>query len=155
MENPDHPAHRPDLCSHASRVLTFKCKKTTSKALRWPHPDSFALTPTILASAGYFHNPDEREPDRTTCWMCGESTRDWQSSDDPWSVHLEWGQSYILRRQAYNALSLPLFQLLKPPTALLRASPSLTASVTHRYRRGPICCINRGVPLPIGFQEDS
>ncbi|EGG05124.1 uncharacterized protein MELLADRAFT_116884 [Melampsora larici-populina 98AG31] len=100
MDLVDRPANRPELCSHSARAVSFKCKKTTPKALRWPHPDSFSLTPEILASAGYFHDPVESEPDRTTCWMCGEATKDWVASDDPWLVHLEWAPNCPFARIA-------------------------------------------------------
>ncbi|KAH9814337.1 hypothetical protein DFH28DRAFT_305318 [Melampsora americana] len=100
MDLVDRPANRPELCSHSARAMSFKYKKTTPKALRWPHPDSFSITPAILASAGYFHDPVESEPDRTTCWMCGEATKDWVASDDPWLVHLEWAPNCPFARIA-------------------------------------------------------
>ncbi|KAI9631654.1 hypothetical protein KEM48_014640 [Puccinia striiformis f. sp. tritici PST-130] len=62
---------RPEFCSHSARVMSFKSKKTLPKASQ------------VLASAGYFHDPADNEPDRTTCWMCGESMKGWAEDDDP------------------------------------------------------------------------
>ncbi|KAI8453300.1 hypothetical protein BY996DRAFT_4583345 [Phakopsora pachyrhizi] len=84
------PAIRPEFCSHAARVLSYKTKKSTPKSSRWPHPESFNLKPEILSQAGYFHDPIDGEPDRTTCWMCGESMKGWAKEDDPWALHCKW-----------------------------------------------------------------
>jgi len=91
---------RPEFCSHAARVMSFKSKKTLPKASRWPHPQSFPLTAEALASAGYFHDPAENEPDRTTCWMCGESMKGWAEDDDPWDLHLTWSSKCPFARIA-------------------------------------------------------
>ncbi|MBW0523555.1 hypothetical protein O181_063270 [Austropuccinia psidii MF-1] len=98
--NPDLIALKPEFCAHAARVMSFKSKKTNSKASRWPHPPSFLLTPEILASAGYFYDPADGEPDRTTCWMCGESMKGWAEDDDPCALHLKWSPNCPFARLA-------------------------------------------------------
>ncbi|EFP83779.2 uncharacterized protein PGTG_09492 [Puccinia graminis f. sp. tritici CRL 75-36-700-3] len=99
-ENINMAGLRPEFCSHSARVMSFKSKKTLPKASRWPHPQSFSLTAEVLASAGYFHDPADNEPDRTTCWMCGESMKGWAEDDDPWELHLTWSSKCPFARIA-------------------------------------------------------
>ncbi|OAV99424.1 hypothetical protein PTTG_04515 [Puccinia triticina 1-1 BBBD Race 1] len=99
-ENISMAGLRLEFCSHAARVMSFKSKKTLPKASRWPHPQSFPLTAEVLASAGYFHDPADNEPDRTTCWMCGESMKGWAEDDDPWELHLTWSSKCPFARIA-------------------------------------------------------
>ncbi|KAI9602443.1 hypothetical protein H4Q26_001732 [Puccinia striiformis f. sp. tritici PST-130] len=99
-ENVNMAGMRPEFCSHSARVMSFKSKKTLPKASRWPHPPLFPLTAEVLASAGYFHDPADNEPDRTTCWMCGESMKGWAEDDDPWELHLTWSPKCSFARIA-------------------------------------------------------
>lgn len=87
------PPHSPDYITAQSRVASFEAKKATAKKLRWPHPSTFGVTPAMLASAGFYHDPADGEPDRTTCWMCMQSMKGWEEGDDPWALHLAYGGS--------------------------------------------------------------
>ncbi|KAI7937907.1 hypothetical protein MJO28_014827 [Puccinia striiformis f. sp. tritici] len=80
--------------------MSFKSKKTLPKASCWPHPPLFPLTAEILASAGYFHDLADNEPNWTTCWMCGESMKGWAKDNDPWELHLTWSPKCSFARIA-------------------------------------------------------
>jgi hypothetical protein len=110
-ENINLTGLRPEFCSHSARVMSFKSKKTLPKASRWPHPASFPLTAELLASAGYFHDPVEKEPDRTTCWTCGESMKGWAEGDDPFDLHLTWSACSFFDRPV--AIKRNCIQLIK------------------------------------------
>ncbi|POV97812.1 hypothetical protein PSTT_14833 [Puccinia striiformis] len=99
-ENVNMAGMRPEFCSHSARVMSFKSKKTLPKASCWPHPPLFPLTAEILASAGYFHDLADNEPNWTTCWMCGESMKGWAKDNDPWELHLTWSPKCSFARIA-------------------------------------------------------
>jgi hypothetical protein len=49
------------------------------------------LTPTALAEAGFFYNPDADMPDDDTCncFLCGLQLGGWEAGDDPFAEHVK------------------------------------------------------------------
>lgn len=45
------------------------------------------LTPTTLASAGFFFAPSAGEPDNCTCFLCLKTLSGWDAQDDPFWEH--------------------------------------------------------------------
>ncbi|EGF99174.1 uncharacterized protein MELLADRAFT_94853 [Melampsora larici-populina 98AG31] len=134
------------------RSACESARRPSSKALWWPHPESFSLTPDILASAGHFHDPVESEPDRTICWMCGEAT------DEPWLVHFKWAVNCrfariaILERQRdTHVLGWP--DLLQQPWGPTRTAAWLPRGHTMIKARLATFCGNAGQRRHKGLED--
>ena len=67
-------------------------KTPTSKSLvnlKWPHPKSYQATPSALAEAGFYWNPNPNAKDNVSCFFCGENFSDWEEDHDPHVIHYD------------------------------------------------------------------
>eukprot|EP00754_Rhynchopus_humris_P015970 Rhum_TRINITY_DN14487_c6_g1::Rhum_TRINITY_DN14487_c6_g1_i1::g.90556::m.90556 len=100
MSNSNIPA---GMVTYQDRFATFAS---------WPkHKISEKVNPRQLATAGFYHNPSQREPDRCTCFTCGYSLVDWGLNDVPWEEHSRhvkdcaFVQAHRASMKAFSALS--------------------------------------------------
>ncbi|PPQ65169.1 hypothetical protein CVT24_011032 [Panaeolus cyanescens] len=75
-----------------ARLESFKKSKKVkigqkTKALKWPHPKTFNVTPETLAEAGFYYDPSPQDPDNTTCYVCSKELGAWEETDDPFDIH--------------------------------------------------------------------
>lgn len=76
--------------SHKARLASFKKAyraKPGQKTLKWPHPDSWRVNPSSLASAGFYFAPSAEDTDNVACFMCEKEIGDWDEEDDPHEIH--------------------------------------------------------------------
>ncbi|KZT10475.1 uncharacterized protein LAESUDRAFT_673243 [Laetiporus sulphureus 93-53] len=66
---------------------TKKRSKQSSKSFKWPHQESYTVTPQTLAEAGFFFNPTRANPDNVKCFMCKKELDGWSEDDDPFEIH--------------------------------------------------------------------
>lgn len=58
-----------------------KRKTTTATTSEWPLPLSHSVTPSALASAGFYHAPLTDAEDNATCFLCGKGLGGWEDGD--------------------------------------------------------------------------
>ncbi|CAO3567539.1 unnamed protein product [Mortierella alpina] len=68
-------------------LSTARLKLFTNRTRQWPHPDSYAATPSTLADAGFFFLPAPSSPDNVVCFLCQKSLDGWTDTDDPYLEH--------------------------------------------------------------------
>lgn len=61
------------------RLSNGKKRKTSDGA--WPLPASHSVTPSALASAGFYYAPLVDADDNATCFLCGKGLGGWEDGD--------------------------------------------------------------------------
>ena len=83
---------QPAMETYAGRLATFTVSSKKKSASRWPHPlKGFSVTPSSLASAGFYYDPaaNSRDSDNVTCVHCAKGLEGWEEGDDALEEHLK------------------------------------------------------------------
>ncbi|XP_063622095.1 death-associated inhibitor of apoptosis 1-like [Cydia splendana] len=115
---PPHPRYN----TEADRLRTFK---------DWPK--SMKQKPEELAEAGFYYIG---QSDKTKCFYCDGSLKDWEEDDVPWEVHARWLGGWVC---------LPTVQFVKILVDLHRLVPGKMNASTQ--------CGNLAVVLGIHTDE--
>jgi hypothetical protein len=82
----------------SNRLLSFAPTRSRRFGLpshgAWPlAPTTFpALTPALLARAGWYFTPSKSSPDQVTCFLCKKSLGGWEPADDAFVEHVGHGR---------------------------------------------------------------
>ncbi|XP_074605814.1 baculoviral IAP repeat-containing protein 5-like [Acropora palmata] len=55
----------------------------------WPFTEETgsSCTATKMAEAGFYHSPNDRDPDIARCFVCFKELEGWEPDDNPWEEH--------------------------------------------------------------------
>ncbi|KAK3705189.1 hypothetical protein QZH41_013985, partial [Actinostola sp. cb2023] len=55
----------------------------------WPFDDAdnCNCTAEMMAAAGFYHCPTDRDPDVARCFVCFKELEGWEPEDNPWEEH--------------------------------------------------------------------
>ena len=80
-----------EYISQSARLASFSQKRPRGQ--KWPYSPSHSITPTSLASAGFYHSPQVGAADSATCFFCSKTLNGWESGDDALDEHLSHTKS--------------------------------------------------------------